>query len=164
MTRKISVSWFKQRSGWYALKGISILEDNHAFDSSSTFREQDAKWVTDVLGAEAEIELANNRLGDRISTEYPEWAQDTRPDPNGDGITPLDCERAGAALLRHYLGRMVAECGTGTGDGSLDIQKLAQEADAVLSATSAGMHFTPEQARAIVNRRAQTLAKTKSRR
>ena len=48
MTRKISVSWFKQRSGWYALKGISILEDNHAYDSASTFREEDAKWVTIV--------------------------------------------------------------------------------------------------------------------
>jgi hypothetical protein len=162
MTRKISVSWFKQRSGWYALKGISILEDNHAYDSGSTFREEDAKWVTEVLGAQADIEMANNRMGDHIAANYPEWAQDTRPNANGDGITPLDCERAGAALLRHYLSRIVAECGTG--DYSLDFRKLAQEADAALSATSSGMHFTPEQARAIVNRRAQTLAKTKSRR
>jgi len=164
MSRRITVGWLKQRSGWYALKGISIREDNQAYDSTSTFREEDAKWVTDVLGAEADIELANNRMGDRISTDYPEWAQDTRPDPSGDNITPLDWERAGAVLMRYYLDRMIGEPGTGTGDDSPDFQKLAQEAAAVLSATTAGTHFTTEQARAIISRRTQTLAKTKSRR
>src|SRR5690242_15003706 len=107
MARKISIGWFKQRSGSYALKGITITEDNRAYDSMGTFRDEDARWLTKVLGAEADVELSGNKAGERTPEGYPEWALKTRLENSSDSAPSLDSERAGATFLRHFLSRMV---------------------------------------------------------
>jgi hypothetical protein len=160
MLRKISVGWFKQRSGSYALKGITISEDNRAYDSMSTFRDEDARWLTMVLGAEADVELSSNKAGERTPDGYPEWALKTRQENNSDPVAALDWERAGATLLRHFLSRMVE--GYDTKNGSNEFYYLASEANAALLATDAGTHYTLDEAHTILDRRIQKLEKAKS--
>src|SRR5438105_2523438 len=136
MPRKITIGWFKQRSGSYALKGITIREDDRAYDSTSTFREEDARWLTKVLGAEADVELSGNKAGERTPEGYPEWALKTRYEANSDPIAVLEWERAGATLLRHFLSRMVEAYDTK--NGSDGFHRLTNEANAALLATDAG--------------------------
>src|SRR5438105_15215583 len=110
MVRKISIAWFKQRSGSYALKGITIREDNRAYDSMSTFRDEDARWLTKVLGAEADVELAGNKVGERTPDDSPEWALHMGQESTSDVVPPLEWERAGATLLRHFLSQFIEAC------------------------------------------------------
>ena len=154
--RKVSIGWFKQRSGKYALKGITIRELDRAYDSASTFRDEDARWLTKVLGAEADVEIFGNGLGERLLDASPEWSlrmgQATNV-PNSDFVQPLDLERAGATLLRHFLSRMVEVCDTE--NGRTGCQELANEARAALLSTDAGTFYTLDEARTILNRRGQ---------
>src|SRR6478672_5422624 len=135
MSRKISIGWFKQRSGAFALKGITVREGDRAYDSTSTFRDEDAKWLTGMLGAQPDVELSTNNAGLRTPDDYPEWALKTGEDPDSNGVPALDWERAKTALLRHVLGRMVEACDTQNGllnDAQfiVTLQKLTREASA----------------------------------
>lgn len=159
MTRKISIGWFMQRSGRYALKGVTINEDNRSYDSTSTFRDEDARWLTRMLGAEADVELASNKAGERTPEGYPEWAIKTGQETNVDVGSPLDWERASATLLRHFLVRVVEACATE--NGSAELQKLTEDANAALLATDAGTFYTLDEARTIIDRRGQKPGKTK---
>jgi hypothetical protein len=158
MPRKISIGWFRQKSGRYALKGVTIVENDRAYDSTSTFRDEDARWLTDVLGAEADVELASNTAGERAPEGYPEWARSTGFEPNGEVISPLVWERASATVLRHFLGQMIATYQTENGRSGF--QKLRNEANAALLATDAGTYYTLEQACAILGRRSPKTAIT----
>jgi hypothetical protein len=153
MSKKISIGWFRQRSGRYALKGITVSEDNNAYDAMGTFREEDAKWLTRALDAHPDVELSGSRLGERIAGDYPEWANSSQPQLHADGTPPLDWERASATLLRHYLAQMIQLCDTD--NGSIAPRKLTAEASALLLATDAGTYYNLEEARAIVGRRAK---------
>jgi hypothetical protein len=163
MPRKVSIGWFRQNSGRYALKGITIHEQDRAYDSTSTFRDEDARWLTKVLGAEADVEFSGNGRGERIPEVTPEWAvhvgQATNV-PYSDFVQPLDWERAGAALLRHFLGRMVEACDIE--NGGAGCQELANEARAALLATDAGTFYTLNEARTMLDRRGQKPGRTKS--
>jgi hypothetical protein len=156
MHRKVSIAWFRQRSGSYALKGITIRELDRAYDSMSTFRDEDARWLTKVLGAEADVELFGNRMGERLLDASPEWAlhmgQGTNA-TNRDFVQPLDRERAGATLLRHFLGRIIQACETE--NGGTAGQDLANEARAALLSTDAGTFYTVDEALTILNRQSQ---------
>src|SRR5438128_2401821 len=136
MFRKISIGWLKQRSGSYALKGIKIREDNRTYDSTSTFREEDARWLTNVLGAEADVELSSNNRTERNPEGYPEWALKTRQENNSYAVPSLDWDRAGATILRHALSRLVEACETK--DSSNGFRHLTNEANAAMLATDAG--------------------------
>lgn len=149
MVRKVSISWLKQRSGSYALKGIRISEDNRAYDSMSTFREEDAEWLTNLLGAGADIEVSGNNRSERSSSDSPEWALKVKQDSSSNAVPLLDCERAGATILRLYLSRMVEACATTSGTR---MQHLANEVNAALLAINAGKHYTPDEARTILER------------
>jgi hypothetical protein len=155
MSKRISIGWFRQKSGRYALKGITINEDNHAYDAMGTFREEDAKWLTRALDAHPDVEISGGRMGERTAGEYPEWANanNNQPQLHGDGTPPLDWERASATLLRHYLAQMIQLCDTD--DGNVASRKLTAEASALLMATDAGTYYNLEEARAIVGRRAK---------
>lgn len=152
MLRKISVGWFKQRSGSYALKGITISEDNREYDSMSTFREEDARWLTMVMGAEATVELSGNKAGERTPDGYPEWALETKQGNKRDTIQSLDLERAGATLLRHFLGQMVEACANDTRYSSNGFHHLTMGANAALRATDTGACYTLSEARIILDR------------
>lgn len=163
MYKTVTIGWLKQRSGRYALKGITVFEGACAYDSMSTFRDEDARWLTKMLGAEPRVELSSNGTGQRMSEEYPEWAHPTaEPVAGGHDLPPLDWERASATLLRHFLGRLIEE-GANI-NGSAGFQELAQEANAVLLATDAGTHYTLDEARTVLGRRGQQPARAKSRR
>jgi|SRR5436190_5744591 len=164
MSRKISIGWFKQRSGSYALKGITVREGDQAYDSTNTFRDEDAKWLTGMLGAQADVELATNNVGFRTPDDYPAWALKTGEVPDSNGVPALDWERAKTTVLRHVLAQMVAVCDTD--NGLLDdaqfivtLQKLTREANSVLLATDAGPYYTLEEARIIIERRNQKPAR-----
>ena len=73
--KTVSISWFIQKSGNYALKGVTVVEDGRAYDSTGTFREEDAKWLSELLAADIHVELSGNNMGGRSSEGYPEWAQ-----------------------------------------------------------------------------------------
>jgi hypothetical protein len=152
MPRKISIAWFKQRSGSYALKGITIREDNRAYDSMSTFRDEDARWLTMVLGAEADVVLSGNKRDERTPDGYPEWALKTRQEANGEAAA-LDSERAGAAVLRYFLCRMIEACDARNVSNGL--QHLTDEANAALLATDTGTYYTLDEARTILARGGQ---------
>jgi len=162
MTRKVSIGWFRQRSGRYALKGITISENDRAYDSASTFREEDARWLTRVLGAEADVELAGGKLGERTADGYPEWALRVGQESSTDSVPPLDCERAGATLLRHYFTRLIEAHDKGNGSGGF--QELANEANAALLATDAGTHYTLVEALTVLDRRGQKAGRTTAKR
>ena len=153
MSKRISIGWFRQKSGRYALKGITVSEDNHAYDAMGTFREEDAKWLTRALDARPDVELSGSRLGERTAGDYPEWANNSQPQLHDDGTPPLDWERASATLLRHYLGQMIQACDADKDNTAS--QKLISEASALLLATDAGTYYNLEEARAIVGRRAK---------
>jgi hypothetical protein len=161
MSKTITVGWFKQKSGMYALKGITIREGDRAYDSTSTFREADAEWLTKTLGANPDVELSSNRMGPSTSEDNPEWAAHMGRGAASDGISPLDWEQAGAALLRHFLAQLIEmsdheEC-------SIEMKKLASQAGAALLANDAGTHCTLNQARAILDSRAPKPGKSNSR-
>jgi hypothetical protein len=165
MLREISIGWFRQRSGSYALKGITISENDRGYDSMSTFRDEDARWLTKVLGARADVELSGNKLGERTPDGYPEWALRMGQETDNYVIAAaaLDWERASATLLRHLLSQIVEACDTE--NCSNRFQHLANEASAVLLATDAGTHYTLVEAHTILDRldrRGQKPVRTKS--
>ena len=148
MPRKVSIGWFKQKSGRYALKGIAICENDCTYDSTGTFRDEDARWLTKVLGAEARVELSGSKVGERTTDGCPEWALKTGQEAQNPGVSAFDRERANATLLRHILGQIVASCYTES--GSSGCRKIAVAIDATLVATDVGTYYTPEEARTIL--------------
>jgi hypothetical protein len=160
MLRKISIGWLSQRSGAYALKGIRISEADRSYDSSSTFREEDAKWLTNILGAEADVELSGNSRSERNTDGYPEWALNSRRETSSDAVPSLDLERAGATVLRHTLSRLVEACQSKNGDNGFRF--VIDEANAALAATDAGTFYTVDEARTVLGKRSQGAGKTKS--
>ena len=162
MARKISIGWFKQKSGKYALKGITIFEDDHAYDCMSTFRDEDAKWLTRVLGADADVELSSNKAGERTPEGFPEWALKTGQENNTSLIPPLDLERASATILRHFLSQIVEAHNSKGSNGSL--QPLLEEANAALLATDAGTYYTLLEANTILQKRDQKPGRAASKR
>ena len=162
LPRKVSIGWFRQRSGRYALKGITIRELDRSYDSTSTFRDEDARWLTRVLGAEADVELSGTGMGERLLDGAPEWAIHMGQGTNGtnsDFVQPLDRERAGATLLRHFLGRIIQACDTENGGAAC--QDLANEARTALLSTDAGTFYTLDEALTILNRQGQRSGKVK---
>src|SRR6476659_7915676 len=104
MPKTVSISWLKQKSGSYALKGIRIYKDARAYDSTGTFRDEDARWLTKMLAAQPHVELSGSGMAQRSSDDYPGWALDMEGQGAEDlGFLPLDWERAGATFLRHAL-------------------------------------------------------------
>ena len=158
MTKTITISWLKQKSGNYALKGITISEDGRAYDSMSTFREADARWLTKMLGAQPRVELAGSGSGQRSSDDYPAWALDMEEHGADTGcLLPLDQERAGATLLRHVLAQLVVA--GSTEHASMRFKELAEVASTALQATDAGTYYLLDEARAVLNRRGKKPAK-----
>ena len=150
MSKTITISWLKLNSGSYALKGIRVFENNHAYDSTTTFREEDAKWLTDALGARSDVEISGAGLSGQIGEGYPEWARHTHQEPGTEAVPPLDWERASTALLRHVLGQLVRACENDL--SGTNLQQLTKEANAALLATEAGTHYTIHEARSILEK------------
>src|SRR5687768_11371150 len=136
MSKVITISWLKLNSGSYALKGIRIFENNHAYDSMTTFRDEDAKWLTEALGARSDVEISGAGLSAQVGEGYPEWARHTHQEPGTEAVPPLDWERASTSLLRHVLGQMVQACENGLATRGLE--QLTKDAHAALLATEAG--------------------------
>ncbi|HYP39326.1 MAG TPA: hypothetical protein VEX13_03115 [Chloroflexia bacterium] len=162
MPKTVSISWLKQKSGNYALKGITIYEDARAYDAMSTFRDEDARWLTKMLGARPHIELSGNGVGQRSSDDYPGWALDMEGQgADSDNSLPLDCERAGATFLRHVLEQLIEPCNTG--NESNRFQKLVEETKSALLTADAGTYYTLDEARTVLDRRGKQAAKIKRR-
>jgi len=160
MSKTISISWLKQKSGNFALKGITIYKDARAYDSMGTFRDEDARWLTKMLGAQPQVELSGRGLGQRTSDDYPGWALDMegQGDDNA-GSLPLDLERAGATILRHLLDKLVEPCETG--NVSARFEELVAQAKSALSTIDAGTYYTLDEATSVFDRRRQQTARTK---
>jgi hypothetical protein len=165
MLRKVSISWYKQRSGSYALKGITITEDDHSYDSSTTFRDADAEWVTTSLNAEADVEVARTRGQEWNKDGYPEWAERKREASLVEANTPLALERANATLIRHFLSEIIKTTNNNvdTEEGKLKLQKLIQDANTLLRTTSSGTYYTVDEALAMLSKPENKPRATKSR-
>jgi hypothetical protein len=160
MPKTVSFSWLKQKSGNYALKGITIFEDARAYDSMGSFRDEDAQWLTKMLGAQPDVEVSGDIRGRQISDDYPEWAaHTTRQGSDNDDFPRLDRERAGATLLRHLIARLI-EAGAANSAGA-HFPNVAEEAKAALLAIDAGTYYNLEEARTILDRPSPKLAKTR---
>jgi hypothetical protein len=160
MPKTVSISWLKQKSGNFALKGITLYKDSRAYDSMGTFRDEDARWLTKMLCARPQVELSGRGLGQRTSDDYPGWAIDM--EGQGDdkvGFLPLDWERAGATVLRHVLGKLVDS--RYTGNGSTRFQELVAEAKSALLTIDAGAFYTLDEAVSVLDRRRQQAARIK---
>jgi len=157
MLRKVSINWYKQRSGSFALKGITITEDNRSYDSSTTFRDEDAEWVTASLGAEPNVELTRTRDGEFTMDGYPRWAENKRDAAVVD-IEPIALERANATLMRYFLTQIIettrASSATGsyTDEDRIQFLKLIHDSDALLHSTDCGTHYSVEDALDILTR------------
>jgi len=162
MPKTVSISWLKQKSGNYALKGITIYKDARAYDSMSTFRDEDARWLTKMLGAQPHVELSGSGTSQRSSDDYPGWALDMEGQ-GGDsvGFLPLDWERAGATFLRQVLDQLIEPCNTD--NGSTRFEELVEEAKSALLTTDAGTYYTLDEARTVLDRRGQQAARIKRR-
>lgn len=162
MSKTVSISWLKQRSGNFALKGITIHEGARAYDSMGTFRDEDANWLTTMLGADPRVELSGSGTGQRSSEDYPGWALEME-EQGADSANdlPLDKERAGATILRHVLSRIIEPCSVD--NATPRFKALVEEARSALAATDAGMFYTPGEVRIIFERRAQLEARIKRR-
>jgi len=150
MLRKVSIGWLKQRSGSFALKGITISEGDYAFDSSNSFREQDAEWLTTTLNAQADVEFSGRKEHVQASEGYPKWASRSVQASSADAIAPISLERANATLLRHLLSEIVAASG-----GELDaarLEKLARDADTLLRSTDCGTYYSLDDALSILTK------------
>jgi hypothetical protein len=160
MPKTVSISWLRQKSGKYALKGITILEDARAYDSMGTFREEDAQWLTKMLGAQPDVEFSGDIRGRQPSDGYPGWAVHTAGQgSDNDDFPKLDWERAGATLLRHFLGRLIEES-TADND-STRFPNVVEEANAALLATDAGTYYSLDEAHTVLDRPRLKPAKTK---
>ena len=160
MPKTVSIGWLKQSSGNYALKGITIFEDGHAYDSGSTFRDEDARWLTKMLGAQPRVELSGSGIGQRSSDDLPSWSLDMKGQgADSDSTLPLDWERAGATFLRHVLAQLIEK--GNTGQGSTRFQELIEEAKSALVTTDAGTYFTLDEARTVLDRRDKQAARIK---
>ena len=153
MLRKVSVSWFKQRSGKYALKGITIEEGDRAYDSSVSFREEDANWVTTTLNAEAHIEVSGQKEFAQRGADYPEWARNKGLVTEVEAVSPLERERANATVLRHLLREIMRLSGSDAVEDQVQLQKLFAQANAVLQSTAAPTDYTLDEALAILTTR-----------
>lgn len=162
MTKTVSISWLKQKSGNYALKGITIYKGARAYDSMSTFSDEDARWLTKVLGARPRVELSGSGTDQRSSDDYPGWALEMEEQgAESLGFLPLDWERAGATFLRHVLDQLIEP--RHTGNGSTRFQELVKEVKSVLLATDAGTYYTLDEARTVLDRRGKQEARIKRR-
>lgn len=152
MLRKVSIGWLKQKSGSFALKGITISEDNQSFDSSNTFREQDAEWLTTALNAQADVEFSGRREYSQTSEDYPKWAAMSRQGSGSDEVAPMALERANAALLRHLLSELAA---ASSEEDTAKVQKLVRDADILLRSTDCGTYYSLDEALAVLTRSAK---------
>lgn len=152
MLRKVSISWIKQRSGSYALKGITISEDDHAYDSSITFRDEDAEWVTTTLNAEAHVEVARAREDERDTARHPKWAGNKGETSIVEEVPAIAAERAGATLLRHFLKEMMDASNAGSAEGNAKLLTLARNAGAILRTTDCGTYYSVDEAIAILTK------------
>ncbi|MDQ5825596.1 MAG: hypothetical protein M3441_15495 [Chloroflexota bacterium] len=153
MLRRVRISWFKQRSGSYALKGITIEEGERAYDSSVSFREQDAEWVTRTLQAQADVEVSGKKEFSQSNEDYPEWALNRGVVTEVEAVSPLERERANASVLRHLLREIMKQVG-GNGEGDpAHLQKLMAQANAVLQTTATSTDYSLEEALAILTAR-----------
>src|ERR1700724_3425264 len=133
MPKTVSISWLKQRSGNYALKGVTIFKDARAYDSMGTFRDEDARWLTKMLCAQPQVELSGRGLGQRSSDDYPAWALDMEEQgADSLGFLPLDWERAGATVMRQLLDKLIEPCDTD--NVSTRFEELVKEAKSALLA------------------------------
>lgn len=153
MLRKVSISWFKQKSGLYALKGITIEEGERAYDSSTSFREEDANWVTTTLNAEAHVELSGQKEFAQRGEDYPDWSRNKGQITEIDAISPIERERANAAVLRHLLREIMRLTGSDTDEDRVQVQKLFNQANAVLQSTAAATDYSLDEALAILTTR-----------
>src|SRR5689334_20397177 len=147
--RRITIAWFKQNSGSYALKGIRVEENGHSYDSSITFRDTDAEWVTRALGAEAEIEFPGYYGATRSPQDYPKWAHDTEPAAKQTHEELLQTERAEASLLRFRLRQLIQACESDFAGTALARQ--LDEARKVLLETEEGTYYEAAEAVVILN-------------
>jgi hypothetical protein len=162
MPKTVSISWLKQKSGNYALKGIRIYEDARAYDSMNTFRDEDAKWLTKMLGAQPQVEVSGDIRGQQTSDDFPEWALHTAGQgPNSDDFPTLDWERASATLLRHFIGKLIEAYAADNDSASTRFQNVAEEANAALLATDAGTYYTLDEAHTVLDRPRPKSAKTR---
>jgi hypothetical protein len=160
MPKTVSISWLKQKSGNYALKGITIYKDALAYDSMGTFRDEDARWLTKMLGAQPHVELSGRGMGQRSSDDYPRWALDMEGQGDDNvGFLPLDWERAGATFLRHLLDQLIEPCDTG--NASTRFQEFVEAAKSALLSIDAGTYYTLDEARTVLDRRSQQAARIK---
>jgi hypothetical protein len=160
MPKTVSISWLKQRSGSYALKGITIYKDVRVYDSTATFRDEDARWVTKMLGAQPRIELSGIGMSQRSSDDYPGWALEMEErETDGVGSPALDRERAGATILRHSLDQLVERHITDNGDTLCN--ELVEGAKSALLVTNAGTYYTLEEAHSVLDRHERQAARFK---
>ncbi len=160
MPKTVSISWLKQKSGNYALKGITLYKDSRAYDSMGTFRDEDARWLTKMLGAQPLVELSGRGLGQRTSEDYPAWALDMEGQGDDNlGLLPLDWERAGATVLRHLLEKLIEP--SDIDNASTRFEELVAEAKSALSTIDAGTYYTLDEATSVLDRRRQQAARIK---
>jgi hypothetical protein len=153
MLRRVRISWFKQRSGSYALKGITVEEGERAYDSSVSFREQDAEWVTRTLQAQADVEVSGKKEFSQSSEDYPEWALNRGLVTEVETVTPIERERANATVLRHLLREIMKQVSGDTEGDPAQLQKLIAQANAVLQTTATSTDYSLEEALAILTAR-----------
>jgi hypothetical protein len=153
MLRRVTISWFKQRSGSYALKGITVEEGERAYDSSVNFREQDAEWVTRTLQAQADVELSGKKEFSQNSEGYPEWALSRGLVTEVEVVSPIERERANASVLRHLLREIMKVVGSDTEDDRVQLQKLINQANGVLQSTASPTDYSLEEALSILTMR-----------
>lgn len=152
MLRKVSIAWYKQRSGNFALKGITINEDNRSYDSNATFRDEDAEWLTGVLKAQPDVEVVQV-MGNGWNTGYPSWASNKGETSTVEEVTPIATERANTVLLRHFLSHMLEASGDTSEDGVARFRKLVHDASSFLRSTDCGTYYTVDEAIALLTKK-----------
>lgn len=161
--RPVTISWLKQRSGNYALKGIKITEGERAYDSSTAFREEDAAWLTSMLGADPDVEVSAAGSSTVPRDSAPEWARAVAANQRGtERVAPLELERARTTMLRQFLASLIAACSPDA-EVKLDPSALAESAARVLQDTDTGTHYTLAEASAILNGQRPKVPTAKSR-
>jgi hypothetical protein len=135
------------------LKGITVEEGERAYDSSVNFREQDAEWVTRTLQAQADVELSGKKEFSQSSEGYPEWALNKGLVTEVEAVLPIERERANATVLRHLLREIMKHSGSEGESDPSQLQKLFNQANAVLQSTASTTDYSLEEALAILTAR-----------
>ena len=147
----VTISWLKQRSGNYALKGIKITEGDRAYDSSTAFREEDAAGLTSMLGANPDVEVSAPGSSTVPRDSAPEWTRAVAANQQGtERVAPLELERASSTVLRYFLASLIDACSPHA-VAKLDPGAVAKSAARVLRNTDTGTHYTLAEVNAILN-------------